>query len=54
MIPDVRDMSYGNRLEDLGLMSLRMRRFRADLIETIHIIRGFEDIEPVGLFHFAL
>ena len=50
MIPDIQHLSYEQRIDDLGLMSLEMRRFRADLIEAYRIIRGFEDIESSSLF----
>ena len=50
MIPDIPNLCYERRLDDLGLMSLEMRSFRADLIETFHNIRGFEDIECASLF----
>ena len=50
MVPDVRHLPYEQRLDDLGLMSLEMRRFRADLIETFRVIKGLEDIKSSSLF----
>lgn len=50
MLPVVRHLSYEQRLHDLGLMDLDIRRFRADLIETVRVIRGIEGIESGNLF----
>ena len=45
----LRNMSYEERLRELGLLRLEDRRVRGDMIETYKIISGKEDINS-GLF----
>ena len=40
LISDLKDLSYKERLESLGLTTLLERRMRVDLIETFKIING--------------
>ena len=44
MIPELSSLSYDERLERTGLISLEMRRLRADLIEVFKIVNGFEKL----------
>ena len=42
-IPDMKDKSYRERLELLGLPTLQYRRYRGDMIEAYKIIHGIYD-----------
>ena len=39
MIPEIRHLSYNNRLKPLDLPTLKFRRDRADIIETYNILK---------------
>ena len=43
MIPDIRDLSYEDRLKHLKLPSLAYRRIRGDMIETFKILNNIYD-----------
>jgi hypothetical protein len=45
MIKECADKAYAERLEMVGLTTLECRRKRADLIEVLKILKGFEGIE---------
>ena len=45
MLPDLKNMSYLERLKILGLTSPESRRLRGDLIEVFKIIKGFDNID---------
>jgi hypothetical protein len=38
MLPDMKDLTYEERLRKLKLPSLRYRRLRGDMIETFKIV----------------
>ena len=44
MVPSLRDKEYEERLRELDLYPLEVRRVRGDLIETFKIIKGLDDI----------
>ena len=54
MLPDMKDLTYEERLRKLKLPSLRYRRLRADIIETFKIVteiygkRVTEDVLPIN------
>ena len=54
MLPDIKDLTYEERLRKLKLPSLRYRRLRGDMIETFKIVTGIydkrvtEDLLPVN------
>ena len=50
MIPELSTLSYEERLERSGLISLELRRLRADLIEVFKIVKGLEDVDPATFF----
>jgi hypothetical protein len=50
MIPEIRDLSYADRLKTLGLTTLATRRVRGDLIETFKLMKGLESIDYEELF----
>ena len=43
MVPQLKDMSYTDRLKQLKMPTLRYRRIRVDMIETYKIIREIYD-----------
>ena len=51
LVPELRELSYEERLERLGLTTLEERRVRGDLIETYKIITGKEKIDREKFFH---
>ena len=53
MIPEIRHLSYNQRLKKLNLTTLEMRRFRGDLIESFKIIKDIEKIDKNLLFTFS-
>ena len=53
MIDGLQSKSYEERLKATGLISLEMRRLRADLIEVFKIVHGLEDLDPCYFFKFA-
>ena len=56
IIKKVKDYSYMERLEELGLTNLLERRMRADLIKTFKIINGISivDIFPIFLLELEI
>ena len=45
MIPELRDLSYENRLLQCGLTTMDTRRLRGDQIEVFKIVNGYEDVD---------
>ena len=45
MIPELRDLSYEERLKECGLTTLETRRLRGDQIEVFKIANGYENID---------
>ena len=52
MIPELRDLSYEERLEECGLTTLETRRLRGDQIEVFKILNGYENIDRNMFFSF--
>ena len=50
MIPKLRHMSYANRMESLGILSLEKRRIRGDLIETFKIMNEIDKVDTTHFF----
>ncbi|CAG2208621.1 unnamed protein product [Mytilus edulis] len=50
LIPDIRHLSYEDRLKVLKLPSLTHRRRRGDMIQAFKILKGFEDISYERFF----
>ena len=54
MIPELRDLSYEERLKECGLPTLETRRLRGDQIEDFKIINGYENIDNDRDVFFSL
>ena len=50
IIPELRDLSYENRLLQCGLTTLETRRLRGDQIEVFKIVNGYEDVNRSMFF----
>ncbi|MEW8548044.1 MAG: hypothetical protein AB2693_31460 [Candidatus Thiodiazotropha sp.] len=53
LIPELKDLTYPERLRRLKLPSLAHRRKRGDMIQTFKIIHGFEDIPSERFFKIS-
>ena len=53
LIPELSTLSYEQRLERTGLVSLEMRRLRADLIEVFKIVKGLENVDQSVFFNLS-
>ena len=45
LIPELRDLTYEERLKERGLTTLETRRLRGDKIEVFKILNGYENID---------
>ena len=45
LVPSLGEKEYEERMKELDLYPLAVRRVRGDLIETFKILSGFEDID---------
>ena len=45
LIPELRDLTYEERLKECGLTTLETRRLRGDQIEVFKIFDGYENID---------
>jgi len=53
LVPALRKLDYGQRLQKLGLTTLETRRRRADLIETFKIMTGKEKLSSEQFFYLS-
>jgi len=53
MIPEIKDLPYDKRLQQLNLWTLEGRRIRADLIEVFKMINGQTNVKFEVFFEFA-
>ena len=47
LIPELRNLSYEERLKECGLTILETRRLRGDQIEVFKILNGYENIDSI-------
>ena len=47
LIPELRDLTYEERLKECGLTTLETRRLRGDQIEVFEILNGYENIDLI-------
>ena len=52
MIPEIRNHSYNQRIQDLGLISIVQRRLRGHLIEVFKYLNQFITASARGLFDY--
>ena len=45
LIPELRDLTYEERLKECGLTTLETRRLRGGQIEVFKILNGYENID---------
>ena len=45
LIPELRDLTYEERLKECGLTTLETRRLRGNQIEVFKILNGYENID---------
>ena len=50
IIPEIAHLPYHERLKELNLTTLELRRHRGDLLETFKILKGQEGIKWDGIF----
>ena len=50
LVKGLKNKSYEERLQALGITSLEKRRIRGDLIQVFRIVRGFDKVEFEELF----
>ena len=53
LVPELRNLSYEDRLYELGLTPLKERRIRGDMIETYKLITRKEDVDPSKFFQMS-
>ena len=53
MIPELKGLSYTDRLQHFKLFSMDYRRKRGDMIQLFKILNGFENIDAQTMFTFA-
>ena len=53
LVPALRKLDYGQRLQKLGLITLETRRRRGDLIVTFKIMTGKEKVSSEHFFHLS-
>ena len=50
MVPELRDLSYGERLKELDLPTLEQRRERGDMITVFKFMKGFDRVNCENYF----
>ena len=53
MIVGLRSKTYEDKLIELGLTTLEIRRKRYDLVQTFKILNGFDKVNPVNLVSYC-
>ena len=52
MIPEIKGLTYEERLGKMGLTTLATRRYRGDMLEVFKLVKGLEGIEAEELFTY--
>ena len=50
IIPEIRDLTYANRLRHLNLPSIQYRQLRGDLIQTYKIVHDIDNVTKLDFF----
>ena len=50
LVPELRDLSYEDRLDKLNLPTLKERRERGDMITTFKFLKGFDNVKSENYF----
>ncbi|XP_071489873.1 uncharacterized protein [Diadema antillarum] len=53
LLPELKQMTYPERLRELHLPTRAYRRQRADLIQMFKILKGFDRVDPSKFFQLA-
>ena len=53
LVKNMHNLSYGDRLRNLGLETLEYRRLRADVIQVYRIFQGIDKVKISSVFHEA-
>ena len=53
IIPELRNLSYSERLQELNIPTLLYRRKRADMIHVFKIMKGIDDVPIEDFFQVA-
>ena len=53
MVPELKELSYTERLTKLNLFSLDYRRKQGDMIQLFKILNGIENIDANTMFTFS-
>ena len=51
IIPEIRDLTYADRLRHLNLPSIQYRQLRGDLIQTYKIVHDIDNVTKLDFFH---
>jgi ribonuclease P/MRP protein subunit RPP40 len=50
LIPEIRNLTYEERLKKLGMITLKARRSKLDLIQTFKIVKGIDNVDIKNYF----
>ena len=53
LVPEIAELSYGDRLYFLSLPSLKYRRIRGDLIQLYKLVHGIDNLDSSLFFRFS-
>lgn len=53
LVPELGNLTYGERLKKLGIPSLQYRRLRADMVETYKILNEIDKVEAEKIFDLS-
>jgi hypothetical protein len=50
LIPEIRNKPYKDRLKELNMITLEVRRAKLDLIQTLKLIKGIDNVDMKKYF----